>query len=84
MEDLNRAMTAALRGIMTDRGVTQRAVADYLHRSADYVSGRMTGRHALSVDIITAAAALMGLSDRALMADVMTEVARMGQGESPR
>ena len=84
MDTLNAAMCTALRDIMREQGVSQAAVARHLDRTADYVSGRMTGRHALSVDIITAAAGLMGVSDRALMADMMTRVAGTGLGSSPR
>ena len=84
MDTLNLAMCAALRGLMSDRDVTQVSIARHLDRSADYVSGRLTGRHALSVDIISAAAALMGMSDRALMIAIMSRIAETGQGSSPR
>lgn len=82
MIDLNRALSRALRDIMTDRGVSQNAVAERLNRSANYVSGRLTGKHALSVDIISAVASLAGVSDRALMTEIMTRIAGTGQGSS--
>jgi antitoxin component HigA of HigAB toxin-antitoxin module len=84
VDNLNDALTAALRAFMTDHGITQQAVALHLDRSKDYVSGRLSGRHALSVDIVTAVAQLAGLSDHAVMADVMIRSARIGQGSSDR
>lgn len=84
VDTLNDALTAALRDFMVERGVTQRAVAAHLDRSADYVSGRLTGRHALSVDIVVAVAQLAGVSDRAVMADIMIRAAGTGQGSDER
>lgn len=88
MDALNAAMTAALRDIMRRHGVTQRQVARRLDRSEDYVSGRLgeRARHALSVDIIAAAASLIGMSDRALVRELMATMAAAdtGQGSSER
>lgn len=84
VDTLDAALSAALRDFMDDRGVTQRAVALLLDRSADYVSTRLSNRRALSIDIVTAVARLAGVSDRALMADIMLRAAGTGQGSSER
>ena len=84
MDTLNAAMCTALRDLMRECGVSQADVARHLDRTADYVSGRLRGRYTLSVDIITAAAALMGVSGHALMADMVERMAETGQGSSPR
>ena len=60
------------------------ASAQKLDRSDNYVSGRLRGQHALSVDIVAAAAELAGMSARALMTEIMAAVARAGQGSSDR
>lgn len=82
MTTLNDALSAALRGYMTDHRVTRRDVAARLNRSADYVQGRISGKHALSVDIVSAVAELTGVSDRALMSEIMTRMAGTGHGSS--
>lgn len=82
MSNLNEALCASLLASMSDHGVSMRAVARLLDRSPSYVSGRLTGVHALSVDIVSAVAQLAHMSDRALMAEIMSRVAGTGQGSS--
>lgn len=76
VSSLNDQITAALRGFMSDHGISQAQVARHLGRSDAYVSGRMTGKLDLSIDIVGAVAELARLSARALMVD-LTE--RMGR-----
>ncbi len=54
---------------MSDHGVSMSAVARHLDRSLNYVSGRLTGKHALSMDIIEAAAAVAHVGEVAFMAN---------------
>jgi len=56
--DLNARLSAALLQYMEEHDVSQVQVAQLLNRSNAYVWGRLTGRHALSVDIIGAVAQL--------------------------
>ncbi|MCC2319724.1 hypothetical protein [Cellulomonas xiejunii] len=73
MSDLNNDLCASVLAVMSERAVSMRAVARLLDRSAGYVSGRLTGRHALSVDILAAAAQVAHMSERAFMAAVMRD-----------
>jgi transcriptional regulator with XRE-family HTH domain len=84
VDTLNAALCATLRDFMDERGITGKAVAARLDRSPDYVSGRLRGRLPLSVDIVVAVAQLAGISDRALMSEIMIRAASTGQGSSER
>ncbi|WP_402465669.1 helix-turn-helix domain-containing protein [Isoptericola aurantiacus] len=64
------SLTAALRSFMTEHGITQTQVGDYLGRSQNYVHGRLTGRNELSADIIGAVAVLAHITPRALMVEL--------------
>jgi transcriptional regulator with XRE-family HTH domain len=79
MQDFNGAVSRALTDFMSDHGVTQVQVATRLDRSQSYVSGRLNGKHDLSVDIIGAVAELARISPAALWIEVVT---RTGQGSS--
>lgn len=78
------AMCTALREVLAEHAVSQASIARHLDRSADYVSGRLTGRHALSLDIIKSAGVLTGMGERALMVEVMNRVTGKGHGSSER
>lgn len=82
MDTLNKDLCDALRDFMAERGITQAAVATHLGRSADYVSGRLGGRNALSTDIVIAVAQLARIPARALMADMMIRAAGSGHASS--
>lgn len=73
-------MTVAMTAIMEERDITQTQIAETLGRSQNYVSGRLTGKHHLSVDIILAVAHLAHLTPRELML-LLTE--RMAAGPAP-
>lgn len=70
MNTLNQAVSAAVRDIMADHGITQQQVADLLGRSQAYVSHRLIGRRELSLDIVQAVANLSHMSPRAVMVEV--------------
>ena len=82
--DLNETLSAAMRDFMADHRISRRDVAARLDRSIDYVQGRVSGKRALSVDIISAVAQLAGISDRALMTEIMSKATGTGQGSSER
>jgi len=71
MSDLNDDLCASVLAVMSEREVSMRAVARLLDRSASYVSRRLTGHRALSVDIMAAAAQVAHMSERAFMVEVM-------------
>jgi len=70
VDTLNQAVSAAVRDIMADHGITQQQVADLLGRSQAYVSHRLIGRRELSLDIVQAVANLSHMSPRAVMVEV--------------
>lgn len=76
MTTLNDQITRALLGFMSDHDISQAAIARQLDRSPAYVSGRMTGKLDLSIDIVGAVAQLARITPRALMVE-LTE--RMGR-----
>lgn len=83
VQDFNGAMSRALVDFMREHGVTQVQVADALDRSQSYVSGRLTGVHDLSVDIIAAVAGLARMSARSLWMELLAR-STTGQGSSER
>lgn len=76
VNEMNRRVVAALLAFMADHGVSQADVARRLGRSESYVSGRLTGKLDLSLDIMNAVAELTHISGYALMAEL---TARMGR-----
>lgn len=80
MDTLNQAVSAAVRDIMADHGITQQQVADTLGRSQAYVSHRLIGRRELSLDIVQAVANLTHMSPRAVMVEVSE---RMSSAPAP-
>ncbi len=84
VDTLSERLSAAVRGLMHDHGVTQKAVADAIERSDSYVSDRLNGKHALSVDIIAGVAALLHVSDRAIVVELEERMSGTGQGRSER
>lgn len=79
--DLNARLSAALLQYMEEHDVNQVQVARVLNRSNAYVWGRLTGRHALSVDIIGAVATLANEPPDRLTAELAVRAA--GQAGSP-
>lgn len=73
--EMNARVLSALRAYMDDHEIFQADVARTLGRSESYVSGRMSGRLDLSLDILNAVADLSRVSPYALMAELTT---RMG------
>jgi len=67
----NLDVSRALLDIVQEHGVTQTDIALILDRSQGYVSHRLTGKNALSVDIIEGAADLIGLSPHALVMEML-------------
>lgn len=80
VDTLNQAVSAAVRDIMADHGITQQQVADLLGRSQAYVSHRLIGRRELSLDIVQAVANLSHMSPRAVMVEVSE---RMSSAPAP-
>lgn len=83
MQDFNRTMSAALVAWMSDHGVSRQRVAAYLDRSADYVGGRLSAKHDLSLDIIRAVAELSDTTPEALWIWMIANRST-GQGSSDR
>ena|SRR5687767_2109239 len=81
VDTLNQAVSAAVRDIMADHGITQQQVADLLGRSQAYVSHRLIGRRELSLDIVQAVANLSHMSPRAVMVEVSE---RMSSAPDPK
>jgi transcriptional regulator with XRE-family HTH domain len=58
----SRNMSAALRGYIRERGISQSALAKRIERSEGFVSERLTGVRPPDTDMIDATAALAGIS----------------------
>lgn len=61
------AFSAVLKGIMSENGISQVAVADALSRNQSYVSERVSGKRAFTTDEVDAVAQLMNTTGRALL-----------------
>lgn len=59
--DFSRKFAAALRGVMAERGINQKDVAEQLGRSEGFVSARMNGHAAPDMDMADAVAGLTGV-----------------------
>lgn len=58
----SRSMSAALRGYIRERGISQSALAQSIERSEGFVSERLTGVRPPDTDMIDATAVLAGIS----------------------
>lgn len=81
VRDFNRDVCDALTAFMQDHGVSQVQVAVVLDRSQSYVSGRLNGKHDLSLDIVRAVALLARVSPEALWMELISRRVT-GQGSS--
>jgi transcriptional regulator with XRE-family HTH domain len=86
--DLNTRLSAALLQYMEEHDVNQVQVARVLNRSNAYVWGRLTGRHALSVDIIGAVAQLVHVPADRLTGELALRAASLApsqpESDTPR
>jgi len=82
-DDLNRQIAAAARTVMDDHGITQTQIAALIGKSQQYVSDRMGGKRAMSLDILGAIATLAHLSPRAVMVEITDRMARAGDPPAP-
>jgi len=76
--DFNTRMSRALIDFMVEREVSQTRVAARLGRAQSYVSGRLTGKHHLSLDIVAAVADLTRTTPDALCVELVARARRAG------
>jgi len=82
--ELNARLSAALLAYMEEHDISQVQVAKYLNKSRSYVWGRLTGRHALSVDIIGAVARIAHEPPEQLTGELAIRAASQGARQPER
>lgn len=70
----SRDIAAALKGYLTQKDVSQEQLAQRVGYSGPYMSKRMTGKAAITTDVIAAAAELTGVTYQQMVAILMSRI----------
>jgi plasmid maintenance system antidote protein VapI len=74
MTDFNAQLARAVKDLIKDLGLTQAAVAREIEQSTTYVSDRISGRMAVTADIVVGIAALSHMQPTTIWRELMSRI----------